>query len=117
MRSAGSPWRWPASSTINTVAISLARLGAAQADPERAAEAGLGGRGQAASHRLDELARDRQSESEPARVSRARAVDAVEPLEDVLEVGGRDPKARVGDCDLDVVGAAAHADPDDSALS
>src|SRR5260370_31656435 len=80
--------RATSSSTIRTVANSLARFGPAQADPERAAEAGLGAGGNAASHRVHELARDRQSEPETARVARARAVGAIEALEDVLEVVG-----------------------------
>src|SRR5713226_7448570 len=102
--------RATSSSTINTVANSLARFGAAKADPERAAEARLGGRGQAATHRLDKLVRDRQPQPEPARVSRARAVHTVKALEDVLEVRGGDAETRVRYRDLDVVGAAAHAD-------
>src|SRR5260370_7872213 len=95
----------------------LRRVRAAQADPERAAQPGPRGRGQAPAHRLEQLTSDRKAETKPAGVAGARAVGTVEALEDVLEVRGRDAGSGVGDGDLDVLEAAlVQADRDDSPL-
>ena len=59
--------------------------------------------GDVAAVRLRDVAHDRETEPGAAGVAAARAVDAVEPLEDPFEIARRDPDAVVAHDERDPV--------------
>ena len=62
--------------------------------------------------RLRDVADDRETETGAAGVAAARPVDAVEALEDALEIAGRDPDAVIAHDERDPVADDARADLD-----
>ena len=72
-------FRYPGSSIRNVAPVAGHRLGA-----DRSAV------------RLDDRSRDREAEAAPAAVARPALIEAMEALEDLLELVGRDPGPAVG---------------------
>src|SRR6185437_5144760 len=86
-----------------------------EGDADRGAEADAGRAGEdAAALRLDQAAADRQAEPDPGAPAVAD-MDAVELVEDELEILGRDAEALVGDLDGELGRLALGADGDRAA--
>src|SRR5688572_27804175 len=85
-------------------------------DVERAAFAQAARDGDLALHPRDEVADDREAQAGAALRARAAFVDAVEALEDPIEVFARDARAVVRDFDHDARIVRAHGERNAAAL-